>query len=167
MISLVAAFEPGSEIREMGTLVAEASNYGERHSTTASARSNGFFLQKVTAAAYASGLSVASINKSKNAIAYAAEAASYGGNDHAYRDAEFSVAEILTQSLWHEQGWPEGLGPDQIGDTLLDSDPHFDFFRRWYDGVVGGRPTELELAAPHSFDRPRDLGKRGPGEGRG
>ncbi|WGW05587.1 hypothetical protein [Tropicibacter oceani] len=63
----------------------------------------------------------------------------------AHSDSEFEVAEMVRQPLWHDQGWPKGMAPDAFGNCLLDTDPHFDFFRRWYDGMVTGQPLDWEL----------------------
>lgn len=54
---------------------------------------------------------------------------------------------MLCQPLWHDIGPPEGLRPEDIGETLLDSNPHFAFFKRWYDGMNSGTPVPVELCA--------------------
>ncbi len=64
---------------------------------------------------------------------------------YAGRDANFRATEIFFQPLWHEVSAENGLLPFKVGTTLLDTDPHFDFFRRWYEGMVRGEPLDWEL----------------------
>ncbi len=51
---------------------------------------------------------------------------------------------FFCQPLWPE-GPPKGLRPRDIGETLLDTDPDFAFWKRWYEGMVAGRPLDWEL----------------------
>lgn len=38
-----------------------------------------------------------------------------------------------------------GLRKEEIGQTLLETDPRFDFFARWYDGMFRGAPLDWRL----------------------
>ncbi|MCC1492188.1 hypothetical protein [Cognatishimia sp. F0-27] len=63
----------------------------------------------------------------------------------AQHDADFPPEDMLRQPLWHDTGPPEGLRPEDIGETILDTNPHFSFFKRWYDGMVAGKPLPTDL----------------------
>ncbi|GAA4225235.1 hypothetical protein [Sagittula marina] len=52
---------------------------------------------------------------------------------------------MFAQPLWHGLAPPEGLRQDDLGPSLLDTDPRFDFFARWYDGISKGAPLDWSL----------------------
>ncbi len=60
-------------------------------------------------------------------------------------DAGYSPEKVFFEPLWHRSEIPEGLTTKSIGPTLLDTDPRFDFLKRWYDGMVRGAPMDWEL----------------------
>lgn len=107
------------------------------------------------AAAHASAVSAA------DADAAAADAATAAGSAHAHRDADFPPDAMLRQPLWHDTGPPDGLRPADIGDTLLDTDPRFAFFKRWHDGMDGGTPVPPELCLRIATKIPRETWESG------
>ena len=97
------------------------------------------------------------------AAAAAADAATAAGSAlaAAYRDADFPPDAMLRQPLWHDTGPPDGLRPADIGDTLLDTDPRFAFFKRWHDGMDGGTPVPPELCLRIATKIPRETWESG------
>lgn len=56
------------------------------------------------------------------------------------QDAEKTPQEVFETPLW------SSTNPSrEFGQSILESDPLFDFFRRWYDGMVTGTPLDWEL----------------------
>lgn len=80
-----------------------------------------------------------------SAYAHDTDFAAVAARAAAYADAGIAPEAMLATGLWHDAGWPKGLTPKEIGPTLLDTDPRFDFFKRWYDGMVRGAPLEWKL----------------------
>ncbi|MFC3613923.1 hypothetical protein ACFORG_09160 [Lutimaribacter marinistellae] len=78
-----------------------------------------------------------------------------------YRDADYDARTLISQPLWHDASPPEGLRPEDIGPTLLETDPRFDFFRRWYEGMVRGAPLPLELCRRVATQIPRETWESG------
>ncbi|MEY8838394.1 hypothetical protein AB9K41_05080, partial [Cribrihabitans sp. XS_ASV171] len=78
-----------------------------------------------------------------------------------YQDADYDAKTLISQPLWHDASPPEGLRPEDIGPTLLHTDPRFDFFRRWYEGLVRGEPLPLELCRRIATQIPRETWESG------
>ena len=82
----------------------------------------------------------------------------------AMKDADFVVPDILLQPLWQDRAPPKGLRPAEIGPTLLDINPHFAFFKRWYDGMNGGTPVPVELCSRIVTQIPQETWESGAKE---
>jgi hypothetical protein len=104
------------------------------------------------AATFAAGNAAGAVDSAARATAAAtipsaskfAAAAAFAA---ASRDCDFSPEKMLRQPLWHDIGPPVGLLPEDIGETLFDTNPQFGFFKRWYDGMNGGVPVPVDLCS--------------------
>ncbi|ASP23129.1 hypothetical protein ANTHELSMS3_04530 [Antarctobacter heliothermus] len=65
--------------------------------------------------------------------------------DATYRDADFGVSDVLGLPLWLDGVPPASASAFGLSGTLLDTDPRFEFFKRWYDSMVRGAPMDWEL----------------------
>ncbi len=146
MISGVASTYPTPEIRtaaaNAAALAAFAATNETNAVTNASAAAAAFAALNATRAVTNAA---SAANKTFDAARGTTEPFNVDGMEAIYTDAGLAPASMLSTSLWHEAGWPEGLSPDDIGPTLLDTDPRFDFFKRWYEGMVRGAPLDWEL----------------------
>ncbi|MEQ5871282.1 hypothetical protein J4E08_15455 [Sagittula sp. NFXS13] len=91
-----------------------------------------------TAAAATRSAAAATTRSTAAAAARSAAAA-------AFADCDFSVQGTFAQPLWHGLAPPDGLRPNDLGPSLLDTDPRFDFFARWYNGMLLGTPLDWSL----------------------
>ncbi len=121
-------------VRIASTVYADRAIYGDNASSAANSAAY--------SAVYAARAS-SETDGAATCAGYAAHTTGYAAFA-AYADAE-NPERLLRRTLWKEKGPPEGLRPEDIGPTLLDTDPRFEFFRRWYEGIVRGEPLPLEL----------------------
>lgn len=169
-----------AEIHKQASLIWKVSDYNGLFASESVHRSLAAIDSVARAAAQENGaekvvarFSLIAIDRSVEALAIYAQARFPRPNNESYeaverkawkavyQDAAFLDMESFHQPLWHEAGWPVGLAPDDIGPTLLNTDPRFSFFKRWYDGLVCGEPTDWQLQRRVALI-PRDVWEAGP-----
>ncbi|MBT54490.1 MAG: hypothetical protein CMF72_13960 [Mameliella sp.] len=144
LVSGIASTYPSPKIRSDAANAAASAAFAATNETNAATNTAAF------AATNAANAARAVTEATANAkAAYVAAAGSNPfdavGINAAFSDANLTPAAMLSTPLWHKTGWPDGLAPEEIGPTLLDTDPRFEFFKRWYDGMVRGAPMDWEL----------------------
>ncbi|WP_094022989.1 hypothetical protein [Maliponia aquimaris] len=133
-----------------GAANANAANAANAAANAATNAANAAANAATNAANAADAAAIAATNATNATFAALAADAAYAAAaafaaDAACADAALTPIAMMSTRLWHDPGPPEKLTPEDIGPTPLDTDPRFDFFRRWYDGMVRGQPLDWEL----------------------
>lgn len=158
MVAGVAATAPDPKVQEAAHEAGTAAVMAAYADVTGNATFSNVATPATAAADAADAVATAS--------ASTAAAATYFGDAFyrtaaAFRDCEFSPEQMLRQPLWHDIGPPEGLRPEDIGETLFDTNPRFGFFKRWYDGMNGGVPVPVDLCSRIVTQIPRETWQSG------
>ncbi|WP_238365811.1 hypothetical protein [Mesobacterium pallidum] len=126
---------------------ASAARFASASAASASAASAASAARFAAAAASAASASAARFAAAAASAASAAFFARFAASAASaiYSDAGLDPETLFALPVWHEAGTPEGLRLKHVGDTLLDTDPAFAFFARWYRGMVEGKPLPWDL----------------------